>query len=183
MSMIEVIKKLDSSLLEIQPMIDYLRQFEKGKIVSEEIETDNGEVKMLCEEEFIRIIFLKITYGTWWSFYRYHFDGTKYEQVDAILYDKPKENGCNRNIKFSGHIEDNDYSYITCSSFCYFNSDLLWSWKQTRVVPIQDLCKIQYSKSMNLTELVCMTDAKSSNIIKKKEQKNLKVLDLKLRKL
>lgn len=72
---------------------------------------------------------------------------------------------------------------ITCSNFSYLDDKFIKSWKKTRVVPIQDLCEIQYSKDMNLTELICMTDDKSNNIIKKEEQKDLKTLVLKLEKL
>lgn len=181
--MIQVIKKLDSSLLEIKPIMEYLRQFEKWKIVNEDIEVDNGEINILSENEIIKILYLKITRGKFWSIYRYHLDGTKYEQIDSILFDETKENGYNRVIKFSGHVEDENYSYITCSNFSYLDDKFIKSWKKTRVVPIQDLCEIQYSKDMNLTELICMTDDKSNNIIKKEEQKDLKTLVLKLEKL
>ncbi len=178
--MIQLIEKLDSSLLEIQPILEYLNQFEEYIIKNEGIETDNGEIDILSGNELIKIMFIKISVGKWWSIYRYHPDGTKYEQIDAMIYDRIKENGYNRVIKFSGHLEDNDYSYITCSGFSLRNHEVIRSWKQYRVVPIQDLPKIQYSKDMNLTELICMADDKSSNITRKEEQKNIKTLVLKL---
>ena len=178
--MIQVIKKLDTSLLDFPPVIEYLRQFEKWEIVNEDIKEDNGEVNILSENELIRIIYLKMSTGKWWSIYRYHSDGIKYEQIDAILFDEIKENKYNKIIKFSGHIEDDTYSYVTCSSFSFFNNEVIHSWKETRVVPVQDLCKIQYSKDMNLTELVLMTDNKSQNIIKQENQQDIKTLVLKL---
>ncbi len=180
--MIQVIKKLDTSLLDFPPVIEYLRQFEKWEIVNEDIKEDNGEVNILSENELIRIIYLKMSTGKWWSIYRYHSDGIKYEQIDAILFDEIKENKYNKIIKFSGHIEDDTYSYVTCSSFSFFNNEVIHSWKETRVVPVQDLCKIQYSKDMNLTELVLMTDNKSQNIIKQENQQDIKTLVLKLEK-
>ena len=180
--MIQVIKKLDTSLLDFPPVIEYLRQFEKWEIVNEDIKEDNGEVNILSENELIRIIYLKMSTGKWWSIYRYHSDGIKYEQIDAILFDEIKENKYNKIIKFSGHIEDDTYSYVTCSSFSFFNNEVIHSWKETRVVPVQDLCKIQYSKDMNLTELVLMTDNKSQNIIKQENQQDIKTLVLKLKK-
>ena len=180
--MIQVIKKLDTSLLDFPPVIEYLRQFEKWEIVNEDIKEDNGEVNILSENELIRIIYLKMSTGKWWSIYRYHSDGIKYEQIDAILFDEIKENKYNKIIKFSGHIEDDTYSYVTCSSFSFFNNEVIHSWKETRVVPVQDLCKIQYSKDMNLTELVLMTDNKSQNIIKQENQQGIKTLVLKLEK-
>ena len=180
--MIQVIKKLDTSLLDFPPVIEYLRQFEKWEIVNEDIKADNGEVNISSENELIRIIYLKMSTGKWWSIYRYHSDGIKYEQIDAILFDEIKENKYNKIIKFSGHIEDDTYSYITCSSFSFFNNEVIHSWKETRVVPVQDLCKIQYSKDMNLTELVLMTDNKSQNIIKQENQQDIKTLVLKLEK-
>ena len=180
--MIQVIKKLDISLLDFPPVIEYLRQFEKWEIVNEDIKADNGEVNISSENELIRIIYLKMSTGKWWSIYRYHSDGIKYEQIDAILFDEIKENKYNKIIKFSGHIEDDTYSYVTCSSFSFFNNEVIHSWKETRVVPVQDLCKIQYSKDMNLTELVLMTDNKSQNIIKQENQQDIKTLVLKLEK-
>lgn len=180
--MIQVIKKLDTSLLDFPPVIEYLRQFEKWEIVNEDIKEDNGEVNILSENELIRKIYLKMSTGKWGSIYRYHSDGIKYEQIDAILFDEIKENKYNKIIKFSGHIEDDTYSYITCSSFSFLNNEVIYSWKETRVVPVQDLYKIQYSKDMNLTELVLMTDNKSQNIIKQENQQGIKTLVLKLEK-
>ena len=180
--MIQVIKKLDTSLLDFPPVIEYLRQFEKWEIVNEDIKADNGEVNISSENELIRIIYLKMSTGKWWSIYRYHSDGIKYEQIDAILFDEIKENKYNKIIKFSGHIEDDTYSYITCSSFSFLNNEVIYSWKETRVVLVQDVYKIQYSKDMNLTELVLMTDNKSQNIIKQENQQGIKTLVLKLEK-
>ena len=183
MTLIQVIKKIDSSLLENQTIMEYLKQFKKYKTVNEDIETDNGEINIFSENELIKIIYIKISSGKWWSIYRYHLDGTKYEQIDSILFDEVKENEYNRIIKFSGHVEDDNYSYITCSCGSYLDNKLIRSWKKARVVPIQDLYEIQYSKNMNLTELICMTDAKSNNIIRKEEQRDTKTLVLKLAKL
>ena len=70
--MIQVIKKLDTSLLDFPPVIEYLRQFEKWEIVNEDIKADNGEVNISSENELIRIIYLKMSTGKWWSIYRYH---------------------------------------------------------------------------------------------------------------
>lgn len=159
------------------------RKFKKWQIVNEDIEMDNGKIDILSENELMEIIYIKISKGKWWSIYRYHSDGTKYEQIDLLLFDEIKENGYNRVIKFSGHMEDDNYSYITCSGFSYLDNEFIRSWKQTRVVPIQDLCEIQYSKDMNLTELICMADDKSHNIIKKETQKDIKTLVLKPEKL
>ncbi len=50
------------------------------------------------------------------------------------------------------------------------------------MVPIKDLYEILYSKNMNLTELICMTDAINNNIIRKEDQKDTKTLILKLKK-
>ena len=182
-TMIQIIKKIDSALLENQSIMKYLSQLKKYQIISEEISQDDGEINILFENELITIIYIKISGGKFLSIYRYHSDGTKYEQIDSILYDEIKENGYNRVIKFSGHEEDDNYSYITCSCFSYINNEYIRSWKKTRVVPIQDLDKIQYCKSMNLTELICMTESKSNNIIRKEDQKNIKPLVLKLEKL
>jgi len=181
--MIQLIKKIDSSLLGIQPIVEYLRQFEKCEIINEDIEVDNSEINILFENELIKILYIKISMGRWLSIYRYHSDGMKYEQTDLMLFDETKKNEYNSIIKFSGHVEDDNYSYITCSCFSYLDNYLIRGWRQARVVPVQDLCEIQYSKDMNLTELICMTDDKSKNIIKKEEQGDIKTLVLKLEKL
>lgn len=170
----EKIKKLDSSLLEIKSIREYLGQFKNYEVIEEDIQNDNGEINILCEGELIRILFINISKGKWWSIYKYHPDGVKYEQIDVITFDVVKENGYNKIIKYSGHIEDDNYSYITCSCFSYLNDEFVSSWKNTRVVPVQDLMAIQYSKSMNLTELIYMTDKRSSNIVKKDDQKNIR---------
>ena len=47
--MIQLIKKIDSSLLENQSIIEYLRQFKKYKIVNEDIEADTGEINIFFE--------------------------------------------------------------------------------------------------------------------------------------
>ena len=74
--MVQAIKKLDSSLLDFPPVIEYLRQFEKCEIVNEDIKEDNGEVNISSESELIRIIYLKMSTGKWWSIYRYrYYDG------------------------------------------------------------------------------------------------------------
>lgn len=103
-NMIQVIEKLDASLLEIQPVIEYLEKFKKFEIINEDIDADNGEIDILHEQELIRIMYITISGGKFWSIYRYHSDGTKYEQIDIILFDEIKENEYNRVIKYSGHI-------------------------------------------------------------------------------
>lgn len=180
--MIQVIKKLDSSLLDFPPVIEYLKQFKNGNIVSEDIGVDSGEIDITSENELIRMIYLKMSTGEWWSIYRYHLNGMKYEQIDAILFNELQENRYNKVIKFSGHVEDDTYSYITCSNFSFLNNEIIHGWKETRVVPVQDLYDIQYSKDMNLTELVLMADNKSKTVIKKESQHSIKKLVLKLEK-
>jgi len=165
--MIQLIKKIDSSLLENQSIMEYLRQFKKYKIVNEDIEADTGEINIFFENELIKIIYIKISGGKWWSIYREHSDGTRYEQVDVIIYNGIRDHRYNRVIKYSSHVEDEGYSYISCSGFSYLDEEIVSNWQEKRVVPIEDLSKIQYSKKMNLTELIGMTDDNSSHIIKK----------------
>lgn len=181
--MVELMQKLNFPLLEVQPVTEYFRQFEKYEIIREEVEKDNGEIDILVKDELIRIVYLMINGGKFWSVYRYHSNGIKYEQIDIIAWDKIKEGGYNKVIKYSGHIEDANYSYITCSGFSYLNGEITKSWKKTRVVPVQDIQQIQYSNEMNLTELIIMTDNKSNNIVKKEEQKDIETLVLKLQKV
>ena len=180
--MVHLINKLDSSLLDIKLVMNYLNQFQEYQIVVEDIKIGNGEIDILSGSELIKILFIKTTDGKWWSIYRYNSKGIKYEQIDVVIDDESSERGYNVVIKYSVHIEDNSYSYITCSCFSYLNRVFVRSWKQTRMVPIEELSKIQYSKDMNLTELVLMTDHKSNSIIKKDKQEDIKPLVLKLEK-
>lgn len=175
----QLIKKLDSSLLEIYPIVEYLSQFEEYTVENENIEKDSGEIIISSENELLNIIFMKIADRKLWNIYRYHQDGIKYQQIDVIIYDKIQKKEYNRVIKFSEHIEDDDYSYITCSCFSLLNDEIIKSWRKHRVVSIQDLPKIQYSKNMSLTELLCMSDDKNIHFIKKEEQKDVKRLILK----
>lgn len=176
----EQIKMLDASLLEIQPIAKYLKQFKNYKIIKVDIQNDNGEIDILAEDETIKLNFLNMNDAKWWSILRHHPDGTRYEQIDIIIYDEIKDDKYNKIIKYSGHIEDDNYSYIVCSSLSYLNDEIIRSWKKSRVVHIEDLKTIQYCKDMNLAELILMTDKESSNIIKKENLENIKTLKLEI---
>lgn len=180
--MIQFIEKLNSSLLKVEIVMEYLSQFQNCILVNEDIQYNNGEIHLLSGNEIIKITYVKIIDGNWWSIYRYNEKGIKYEQVDVIIYNNIQKNGHNIVIKFSGHIEDEDYSYLTCSRFSFLDSNFLRSWKNTRVVTLQELPKIQYSNDMNLTELIFMADKVSNNIIKEEKHKNIKPLILRLSK-
>lgn len=181
--MTEEIKKLDEELIKVSEIVSYLEQFSNYEVIKEDLQSDNGEIRLICGKELIILIYLKITNGKWWSIYRYHENGIKYEQIDCIMYDQVKDRKYDQVIKYAGHIEDDSYSYIICSSFVYLNQKLKTSlsFKKTRVVPIYDLDKIQYTKNMNLTELIIMAD-KNSNVVRKKKEENPKNLVLKLEK-
>lgn len=167
--MIQFIEKLNSSLLKVGIVMEYLSQFQNCILINEDIQHNNGEIHLLSGNELIKIIYIKISDGNWWSIYRYNEKGIKYEQVDVIIYNSIQENGHNIVIKFSGHIEDEDYSHLTCSSFSFLDSNFLRSWKSIKVVPLQELSKIQYSNDMNLTELIFMADKVSNNIIREEK--------------
>ncbi|HAB66716.1 MAG TPA: hypothetical protein DCE23_05060 [Firmicutes bacterium] len=178
--MIEFIEKMNPSLLKVGIVMEYLRQFQDCLLISEERENNNGEIHLSSENEIVKIIYVKVNDGNWWSIYRYNEQGIKYEQVDVIVYDTIQENGLNIVIRYSGHIEDESYSYLTCSSFSFLDNKFLRSWKKIRVVPVQELREIQYSNDMNLTELIFMADKRSNNVIKRDNQKDVKPLSLKL---
>lgn len=168
-------------MLEVKPIMDYLNQFQNFLVIQEEIAPGNGEISFLVEGELMKILFLDMKDAKWWSIYRYHLDGIKYEQIDVMLYDEIKENNYNHIIKYSYHIEEGAYSFITCSCFSYLYDKMIRSWKHSRVVPMEDLKEIQYCEGMNLTELILMTDEKSHHILKKEDCVNVP-LSLKLEK-
>ncbi len=176
-----IIKKLNPSLIDIEPVMEYLRQFHKFKITNEDINDTDGEIVLQGQEDKIKIVFVKIEDNKWWSIYRFHSNGIKYEQIDVMIYNQTQPKGHNRIIKYSGHIEENNYSHIMVSSYSYLNDEFVRSRKKVRVVPVEDLEKIQYCEDMNLTELIFMTDKKSSNIIEKEYEEN-NPLELKLKK-
>ena len=62
-------QKLNFPLLEVQPVTEYFRQFEKYEIIREEVEKDNGEIDILVKDELIRIVYLMINGGKFWSVY------------------------------------------------------------------------------------------------------------------
>jgi len=167
LQMEKLIEKLDPQVLKVDSIRKYLEQFSEYEVVSKDIEQDNGEIIVRIGKELMKLVYLDISYAKWWSIYREHSDGTRYEQVDVIIYNGIRDHRYNRVIKYSSHVEDEGYSYISCSGFSYLDEEIVSNWQEKRVVPIEDLSKIQYSKKMNLTELIGMTDDNSSHIIKK----------------
>ena len=178
-----LIEKLDSAVLRVDFITNYLEQFKDYEIIYEEIEEGNGEIVVHTDNDIIKLVFLDIGYAKWWTVYRMHSDGTRYEQVDTLLYNGDLDRNYNCLIKYSAHMEDQRYSYIRCSGHSYLDDQLVQSWQENRVVPVEDLSKIQYCKNMNLTELIGMTDEKSSHIIKKESLKNVKTLVLSVGKI
>jgi len=174
------IQSIYFSLLDIDVIKEYLERFKYSEIINEDIDEDTAEINISSDNELIKFLFIPVIDGVWMSIYRYHLDGTKYEQIDAINFSTTKDKRYNRVIKYSGHIEDDKYSYIMCSGYFYLDDKIVNSWKHSRVVQREELKLIQYSKDMNLTELICMTDMKSTNIVKKEEE-NPKALVLKLK--
>lgn len=177
----QIIRKLNCPLLENEIIIDYLKQFKNYKLISENITQDDAKICILCNDEIIKIILVNIVNGKFLSIYRYNSNKTKYEQIDVVFYNE-LDNGYDKVIKYSAHIEDSDFSYIVCSGFSYLNDEIVKGWKSSRIVPISDLELIQYCDDMNLTELILMTDMKSQNIVKKDMQDNVKKLEFKIEK-
>jgi len=175
----EIIKKLNCPLVEVEIITEYLKQFENYELISEDITNNDAEICISCGEEIIKIYLDTIVNGKFLSIYRYHSNGVKYEQIDVVFYNKDN-NKYDRVIKYSGHVEDDNFSYIVCSGFSYLNNEIIRSWKKTRVVPISDLELIQYSKDMNLTELILMANEKSQNIVEKENKTNVKKLEFKI---
>lgn len=176
----KLIERLNPQVLKVDSVAKHLEQFKEYEVVNEDIQRDNGEIIVRIGEELMRLVFLDMSHAKWWSIYREHPDGIRYEQIDVLIYNETRDHKYNRVIKYSSHIEDEISSYISCSSFLCLDDEVVSSWQEKRVVPIEDLSKIQYSKHMNLTELIRMTDDKSSHIIKKESLKDGKTLILSL---
>lgn len=176
--MYKLLEKLNFPVHDFDVIKEYLEQFKNYEILEENVNNYTGAIKLLCNDEIFKILFLEISDGKWWSIYRYHNDNSKFEQIDILSFDEIRDNKYNQVIKYSAHFEDENYSYLTCSGHSYLNGEFCNSWKQSRTIPVSELPKVQYSKSMNLTELIIMTDRKCNNIIKEEYVENDKVLKL-----
>lgn len=176
--MYKILDKLNFPLNDLKVIKEYLEQFNNYQVIEEDIKNYTATIKLLCNDEIFKILFLEISDGKWWSIYRYHKDETKFEQIDILSFDEIREDSYNQVIKYATHVEDESNSYINCAGYSYLNGEFSWSWKHIRTIPVSELSKIQYSKNMNLNEMIFLVDERCNNIIKQETTKNDKVLKL-----
>ena len=169
------INKIDTSLLEIKVIKDYLEKIIDYKLISFDYNKDNGRVKLLLPLEILEINYKDLSYIKMWTISKYHLNGVKFEQVDVLIYEKLKES--NLVIRYNSHLEDNEYSYLNSCEYICLDEHLLKSWEEKRIILASELNDILYNEKMNLNELVMLCDMKNK-AIKKESLKDLAVLKL-----
>ena len=171
----EYINKIDTSLLQINVIKEYLKNISQYELISFNYNLDNGNVKFLLPFNILEINYCDLSYVKLWTISKYHLNGVKYEQVDVLIYNELKES--NLVIKYNCHEEDYKYSYLTSCGYTCLNGNLLKSWQENRMILASELNEILYNDKMNLNELVMLCDMKNK-ALKKESLKDLPVLKL-----
>ena len=169
------IDKIDTSLLKVKIIKEYIEKIINYELISFDYNKDNGEVKFLLPYNILEIKYQDLSYTKLWTISKYHLNGFKYEQIDVLIYDKLKES--NLTIKYNSHLEDNEYSYLTSSEYICLDDNILKSWEEKRTILVNELDEILYNEKMNLNELIMLCDMKNK-AIKKESLKDLSVLKL-----
>ncbi len=165
------INKIDTSLLKIEVIKDYIEKIINYELISFDY---NGEVKFLLPYSILEIKYQDLSYIKLWTLSTYHINGFKYEQIDVLIYDKLRES--NLTIKYNSHLEDNEYSYLTSKEYICLDNNILKSWEEKRIILASELKEILYNDKMNLNELVML--CYKNKAIKKESFKDLPVLKL-----
>ena len=171
----ECIEKIDTSLLKIKVINEYLEKIDNYKLIYFNYNEENGNIKFLLPNSVLEINYRDLSYTKLWTISKYHLNGFKYEQIDVLIYDKLKES--NLTIKYNSHLEDNEYSYLTSSEYICLDDNILKSWEEKRTIFVNELDEILYNEKMNLNELIMLCDMKNK-AIKKESLKDLAVLKL-----
>ena len=171
----EYINKIDTSLLQIKIIKEYLEKINKFQLISFTYNEDEGNIKFLLPYNILEFNYRDLSYTKVWTISKYYLNGIKYEQIDALIYNKIKDS--NLVIKYNSHLEDNNYSYLTSCGYTFLDEDMLNSWQEKRTILINELDEILYNKEMNLNELIMLCDLKNK-AIKKESLKDLSILKL-----
>lgn len=185
--MIQLLKKHNYDILKFQPFIDYMAFLKKQRYVfiSKEEEYEWIEYIAKLMDHKLKILSMKDKEKEWISFYKIRNEDEYFEQVEFMLFNEnymkfygKKE--CNHIIKYSAHFEDEEFTRMVCSNYLYKDNTLLKGWRELRKFAVEDLDKVMYSKSMNLTELVFWADKKIFEFYEVKTLKGDEVKELKL---
>lgn len=163
--MLESIRKRKYKVLEFLPFVDYVKNFDNIEKVlikeeSKAYRNNSSCLKLIYKlnDEYIKILIYKDKEKEWASFYKYREERWNYEQIEFLLDTEGYrlEDGIEYNnvIKYSAHLDDENYSKIVNSTFTYKDNEYLCGWREKRKIDINDLPKVVLGMGMNLTELV-----------------------------
>ena len=185
--MLNLLIKNEYELLNFLPFTDYIAFLEtQGYEFASESES-NGFVEYIaqCADHKLKILSTKDKEKEWITFYKIREDGEHFEQVEFMLFNEYYmktfgEKDYNRVIKYCAHFEDEEFTRMVTSGYSYQNNDFLGGWRELRKFEVQDLDKVMYSKSMNLSELTMMADDKISEFYEVISLRGEEVKELKL---
>lgn len=146
------------------PFYDYINGLENVFLSKITHHVDSGclNINIELNQEEIKIIGTKERDYEWITVYKINSKGETYEQIEFMIYTNQNERDkeYNRIIKYSAHLDDSSFSHLVWSSYFYLDNQYLNGKRELRKISIEDLPKIFYSKTMNLTELVSLADSK-----------------------
>ncbi len=162
--MLKIFKDKNYEATNFSPFIYYLNILEESgyNTMSYLSEKDSDKIVLTYDNEKIEILGKKTREYEWICIYKFNANNEKYEQIEFMIY-LPSSNTLekhNRIIKYAAHLEDELYSRLVWSSFYYKDNEYLKGKRELRKITVEDLSKIFYSKTMNLSELVTLADSK-----------------------
>lgn len=182
--MIDIFKAYGYESTTFIPFTDYLKTLETDDYIQISYQEKNGyqEFNLTYKDELVDVLGLKERDYEWITIYRTNSKGEVYEQIEFMIYlpNCELDQDHNRIVQYSAHFDDETYSRIVWSSFFYKDNKYLQGKRELRKITIEDLAKIFYSKTMNLTELVSLADQKIEEFASKISLKEDEVKELKL---
>lgn len=184
--MVELLKEKNYDVMNFKPFIDYIAYLESRKYSPLTVEEKYGWIdeKYEGENHILQILTFKDKEKEWVSIYKYKNQREKFEQIEFMTFNEKyfelnDSQDSNRVIYYAAHFEDEQFTRMVCSGYAYQDNELLDGWRELRKFAVEDLEKVMYSKSMNLTELTGIADEKISEFYEvislKEEVKKLKL--------
>lgn len=169
---------------QFTPFIEYMHILQNSSYIEQEYQHSSGfdEVNLRFPKgEKIIILGSQEKGYEWITIYKIDANGNKYEQIEFMLYKESRRQNYKRAIIYSSNFEDSSFSYLSYSRYFYQGNELIKGVEEKRKINVDELSKIFYSKSMNLTELIFLADEKIFEFYEVKTLKGRKVTELKLK--